>query len=253
MSLHVETTGDGPDVVLLHGWGMNGAVWNELVSLLSPRFRLHAVDLPGHGESVMREMNGIDDVADHVARHAPKRCAACGWSLGGQVALAWARRAPSQVTRLALIATSPCFVQREDWPHAITAVVWRDFAEALAHDSGATLRRFVALQAKGDARTGRVVRRLREVLSPQADANALQQGLAILLRTDLRQRLCEVAQPTLVMHGGQDALTPPAAAAYLSKALADARLAMIDGAAHAPFVSDPGAAARHLTAFLGRR
>ena len=51
MSLQVERRGDGPDLVLLHGWGMHGGVWDELVPRLAARFRVHVPDLPGHGRS----------------------------------------------------------------------------------------------------------------------------------------------------------------------------------------------------------
>ena len=51
MTLHVEVSGSGPDLVLLHGWGMNAAVWGEVATALAQHFRLHCVDLPGHGAS----------------------------------------------------------------------------------------------------------------------------------------------------------------------------------------------------------
>ncbi|HRA24442.1 MAG TPA: alpha/beta fold hydrolase, partial [Usitatibacteraceae bacterium] len=51
MALHVELAGQGPDLVLLHGWGLHGGVWQGLARELAPAFRLHLVDLPGHGHS----------------------------------------------------------------------------------------------------------------------------------------------------------------------------------------------------------
>ncbi|MEO6118672.1 MAG: alpha/beta fold hydrolase, partial [Methylotenera sp.] len=48
-NLHIESTGTGPNLVLLHGWGMHGAVWQPLVKKLSKIFTLHLVDLPGMG------------------------------------------------------------------------------------------------------------------------------------------------------------------------------------------------------------
>ncbi len=49
--LHVEIRGDGPDVVLLHGWALHGGMWGPWVDELSRRARLHFIDLPGHGRS----------------------------------------------------------------------------------------------------------------------------------------------------------------------------------------------------------
>jgi pimeloyl-[acyl-carrier protein] methyl ester esterase len=49
--LHVEVVGDGPPLVLLHGWAMHGGVFAPLVDALRGRYALHLVDLPGHGRS----------------------------------------------------------------------------------------------------------------------------------------------------------------------------------------------------------
>ena len=50
-ALHYELRGRGRDLVLLHGWGMNLRVWDELARTLARRFRVIAIDLPGHGRS----------------------------------------------------------------------------------------------------------------------------------------------------------------------------------------------------------
>src|SRR2546430_11456934 len=50
-ALYFEVQGRGRDVVLLHGWGLNLRVWDELAGALARRFRVIAIDLPGHGKS----------------------------------------------------------------------------------------------------------------------------------------------------------------------------------------------------------
>ena len=67
-------------------------------------------------------------------------------------------------SRLALVSTTPCFTQRADWPHALEAAVLQDFARALAGDYEATLKRFLALQAQGDAQARRIMQQLRASL-----------------------------------------------------------------------------------------
>ena len=51
MKLGVETLGEGPDLLLIHGWGLNAGVWQPLISRLAEGCRLTLVDLPGHGAS----------------------------------------------------------------------------------------------------------------------------------------------------------------------------------------------------------
>lgn len=255
MTLHVETTGEGPDVVLLHGWGMHGGIWSELTRTLAPRFRVHAVDLPGYGASPACKPYALERIASELALQMPKPCAVCGWSLGGQVALAWAGDAPRQVKRLALIATTPCFVRRDDWPHAVEAHVLHEFARELAANYDSTLRRFLSLQARGDAKAGQVARRLRETLLARGrpGTRVLQHGLEILLGTDLRLELHAIMQPALVVHGDCDVLTPPAAGEHLSRMLPNARLEVMRGAAHAPFVSNPDDVGALLVDFFDER
>ena len=255
MTLHVETAGDGPDVVLLHGWGMHGGIWSELMRPFAPRFRVHAVDLPGYGASPACKPYALERIASKLALQMPKSCAVCGWSLGGQVALAWARSAPWQVERVALVATTPCFARRDDWPHAVESDVLHEFARELVTDYDAALTRFLSLQARGDARAGPVRRRLRDTLLAhrRPATRVLQQGLAILLGTDLRPQLRAIAQPALVVHGDRDSLTPPAAGEYLSRILPNAKLEWVHGAAHAPFVSNPGKVSALLADFFDER
>ena len=251
MSLHVEVSGSGPDLVLLHGWGMNAAVWGELGTELAQHFRLHCVNLPGHGASPACAPCTLDALADGLAAELPKRVVVCGWSFGGQVALNWAWRWPDQVERLVLLAATPRFVRGADWDCGIAAAVLDDFARGLVNDYRAALRRFTALQAQGDANARGVLRRLREhiLARGEPDAAALAAGLRLLRETDLRDRLERIAQPALILHGERDSLVPLAAGEYLQRVLPHARLEVFAGTAHAPFIAQPQRSARRIVEF----
>jgi pimeloyl-[acyl-carrier protein] methyl ester esterase len=251
MTLHVEISGSGPDLVLLHGWGMNAAVWDESATELAQHFRLHCVDLPGHGASPACAPCTLDALADLLAAALPRRAAVCGWSFGAQVALNWALRNPDQIERLVLLAATPRFVRGADWDCGIDAAVLDDFARGLAHDYRATLQRFLALQARGDAHPRIVLRRLREHLLARGepDVASLGAGLRLLKETDLRDKLKRIAQPALILHGERDTLVPLAACAYLQRVLPRATLEVFAGAAHAPFIAQPQRTARRISEF----
>ncbi|MEZ5623317.1 MAG: alpha/beta fold hydrolase [Nitrosomonas sp.] len=53
--MHCEILGNGPDLVLLHGWAMHGGVWRGVREQLAMKYRVHLFDLPGHGLSPMLE------------------------------------------------------------------------------------------------------------------------------------------------------------------------------------------------------
>jgi pimeloyl-[acyl-carrier protein] methyl ester esterase len=83
LKLHTETTGTGPELVLIHGWGLHGGIWEPLLPLLAPHFRVTVVDLPGHGNSEWQDSEGLPAFADAVLASVPQQAAWLGWSLGG--------------------------------------------------------------------------------------------------------------------------------------------------------------------------
>ncbi|MEA3640686.1 MAG: alpha/beta fold hydrolase [Lamprobacter sp.] len=79
---------DRPNLVLLHGWGMNNAVWDALPATLTDRFQLHPIELPGHGQARFEpQWRDLPDWADTVLAQAPEQAIWLGWSLGALVAL----------------------------------------------------------------------------------------------------------------------------------------------------------------------
>ena len=132
MSLHVERTGSGPDLVLLHGWGLHSGVWAEVMPSLAQRARVHAIDLPGHGYSADVEVGSFDAACEAVAAVVPERSLVCGWSLGGLVAQRIAHRHPDRVVRLALVSSTPCFAERPGWRNGMKESALATFASALA-------------------------------------------------------------------------------------------------------------------------
>ena len=167
------------DVVLLHGWGSCSRRLGRPRAAAGAAFsRACVADLPGYGaapRAASRTRWRPSSTA--VARAAPRRCGVVGWSLGGEVALAWARRAPQQVQRLALIAATPCFTGRP-------GLAVRDSARGAARiracadaaDRAGTLPRFVAVQARGDARAQQVAGVLQPALQERPGRRGARGG-----------------------------------------------------------------------------
>ncbi|MGE0556636.1 MAG: alpha/beta fold hydrolase [Burkholderiales bacterium] len=242
-----------PPLVLLHGWGTHGGVWDELAVRLAPDFAVLAPDL--HGIEAGIAQCTIEQMIGRLSDALPDRCAVAGWSLGGQLALSWARHCPRQVTRLVLLATTPRFVNAPDWAHGMAAADFEAFASSLQVNPAATLQRFRLLQAQADGHSRAVVRRLDAALAsrPMPAPEVLAHTLDWLRMTDLRKELPEIGQPTLVLHGTQDRLASPAAAEFLAACLPRARLELLDGVAHAPFVSAPDLLCEKIAGFCRER
>lgn len=259
MSVHVESVGRGRPLLMLHGWAMHSGLWFPLLPRLIERYRVHLVDLPGHGYSdalvappALSLRRVVEAVEVAIAEtSAPGPLMILGWSLGGQVALEWARLRPERVGALVLISTTPNFAQRPDWPHAMAEATLRQFGDELTVAYRQTLQRFVTLQVQGSEHARDVLALLRSQLFARGEPSqqALRDTLELVASSDLRGEVGAISQPTLVIGGNRDTLTPVAAARWLASALPKGSLVVVPGAAHAPFLSHPEEVVEALDAF----
>ncbi len=255
MSLHIESQGSGAPLLLIHGWGMHGGMWGAVAEQLALSHRVHRVDLPGYGASSSCTPYDLDTLVQQLSSQFTEPLTVVGWSLGGQLALRWAQQHPTQINKLVLVATTPCFVQQGDWHCAMAADTLQEFAASLLQNHAQTLRRFLALQVRGSENEKQILSDLRAQLfaKGEPEVDALKGGLEILRDTDLRNDLINIKQSTLVIAGERDTLTPQVAAENMAQAMFDAQLAIVKGAAHAPFLSHPEIFMQHLKSFLHER
>jgi pimeloyl-[acyl-carrier protein] methyl ester esterase len=248
--------GFGPDLVLLHGWGLNLRVWDGLARELSKLFRVITVDLPGHGRSPWnpKARTPAEQAWQVHATLASRtdRYSLVGWSLGGQIALDLAAAMPGSVERLALVATTPRFAASEDWPYGMPAAALDRLATQLRTNYKRTVSEFLELQVRGSVGSEKVLAELHGSLFSHGEAHpkALVAGLATLKSSDLRSNLSLIHTPTLVVAGQYDRVTLPAASRALAAMLPDARYVEFRRAAHAPFLSHAGEFAALVTRFL---
>ncbi|WP_336291614.1 pimeloyl-ACP methyl ester esterase BioH [Aeromonas dhakensis] len=242
MSVSVERFGQGPDLVLLHGWGMNGAVWHGIVPALAARYRVHLVDLPGFGNSPLagEAEYSLPWLAEQVAAILPERCHLLGWSLGGLAASQLALNHPERLHSLITVASSPCFMARDDWP-GIAPKVLTGFNQMLAGDFKQTIERFLAIQAMGSEHARDDIRQLRHWLAerPAPQLAALEAGLGLLADVDLRDELVQLNLPWLRVYGRLDSLVPKASIPLLDERYPASRSVVLEKASHAPFISHP--------------
>jgi pimeloyl-[acyl-carrier protein] methyl ester esterase len=241
--LHVEEAGRGAPVLLLHGWAMSSAILAALGARLGAGRRVIRYDLRGHGASPRGAGAALDDHAADLAglleALALDGALLVAWSLGAQVLL---RAFPSirrRVAGAALVAATPRFTATDGWSHGLPARQVEVLAQRFRRDPARTRGRFLAdlfapaeRDALGPARLAAL-----DASMPLPDGDAAAAGLDQLATADLRSELAAIDRPVLFLHGGADPICPAGASRAAAAAVPGARVAILDGAGHAPFVT----------------
>ena len=252
-ALYWQVSGQGRDLVLVHGWGMNGAVWQQTVNVLETHFRMHVVDLPGYGHSAHCHAQNLEEIAQQLMVDAPKDAIWVGWSLGGLVATHMALHHVDYVNKLVTVASSPKFAAEKEpvmW-RGIQPDVLSTFTEQLVEDFQTTIERFMALQAMGSPSARQDVKQLKQaVLSrPLPDPDSLLAGLKMLSDVDLRSQLAQISVPMLRLYGRLDGLVPLKVSNELDKLLPHTDKYIFMQSSHAPFMTESGTFCKQLLSF----
>lgn len=252
-ALYWQVSGSGPDLVLVHGWGMNGAVWQQTVATLEKQFTVHVVDLPGYGHSAHIHAQTLEEISQNLIIDAPSHAVWVGWSLGGLVATHMALHHADFVSKLVTVASSPKFAADKPWrgiqPNVLTA-----FTEQLVEDFQTTIERFMALQAMGSPSARQDVKQLKQaVLSrPLPNPESLLAGLKMLSDVDLRSQLPQVSVPMLRLYGRLDGLVPLKVAKDLEKSLPGTEQYIFSQSSHAPFMTEADTFCNQLISFSNK-
>jgi pimeloyl-[acyl-carrier protein] methyl ester esterase len=251
----VSVSGQGPNLVLLHGWGLHGGIWQTVLPELEKHFTVYNVDLPGFGRSA-EPLNQLQKTADtesnsklnydlefvteSVVRVLPEKFNLIGWSLGGVVATAIASRYSKRVAKLITVASSPCFVANENWPHAMKQDVLTSFIEYLNKDYRGTLIKFLSIQTMGSPTQKQDIAQLKQTVFEVGMPSeiALKGGLEILDQVNFLPILADLQMPLLRIYGRLDSLVPVKAAKQVADYSPNSQAITFKKSGHAPFLSE---------------
>lgn len=231
--LHALHTGAGDPLVLLHGLSGSHRWWRYTVPALRERHRVHLPEMVGFGGSRgSRRQPSIPEMAGVMIRWldamAVERTDFIGHSMGAQVGIHMAARWPDRVRRLVLVSAAGV-------PRPLTPVKLAELGTEFLRPAAWGRPLFLTTIAADAVRAG---------------PRTLLRAMLHILGDDVRSLLPRVRAPTLLVWGAQDPLTPVADGRLMEELLPDARLVVIEDAAHNPMADRPEPFNRAVLEFL---
>jgi len=240
--LAFESRGQGHIIVLLHAFPLDRTMWAPQLDGLFDIARVIVPDCFGFGETLRPPGDWtIDQLADAVAdtlEGIDEKVILGGLSMGGYVALAFARRHPGLLKGLILADTraEPDGAEAKAGRAAMIELAERSGSAAVIEKMLPNMLSPNTLTEKPDA-----VATVRRIASRQDPKSIVAALVALRDRPDARPGLATIAVPTLVLVGEDDKITPPDAAKTLAAGIADSKLATIPNAGHLSHLENPAA------------
>lgn len=237
----------GPPLVLINSLGSDLRLWDRLLPHLGGHWRVIRYDQRGQGQSEVppgpyRLSDHTGDLAGLVDQLGVNSPVLFGLSVGGLIAMDYARQFPERARALVLSDTAARIGTSQSWTERMDGIRQRGMAEMAAGILGRWVTPALAERQPADHEF------LRHMLL-ESPVEGYVATCALLRDADLQAALPQLAAPTLVMVGAGDLSTPPAQMRELARALPQARFQVIEGAAHLPCFEQPEAVAAALEAF----
>ncbi|RLS55194.1 MAG: alpha/beta fold hydrolase [Planctomycetota bacterium] len=234
-AVNYVSQGFGPVVLLIHGFPLDHTMWREQIEELSTTFRVIAVDLPGFGKSFVPVGDlTIERLADWIAEFLDvtgiqEPVTVGGLSMGGCVALQFALRFPSRLSRL-ILCDCRAMADSTEVQKTRHETADRALREGPGFLAEAMPARLFAARTRESQPT--VVKNTQDVIRQTAPEGAAGGSRALANRADVRGRLNEIRCPTLLIVGAEDMISTVDEMRTMAEALSAGTLVEIPGAGH---------------------
>jgi len=250
-TLHFIEKGAGQPLVLLHGFPLDLRMWTAQIDDLSSRWRVIAPDFRGFGRSPISGSFTVPSLAEDIHEFLQSigalPCVLAGLSMGGYVAMNYARQFAAELRGLILVDTKDAADnadQRENRNRMIEVV------RSKGSPAIADLMLGKLLAPDTVSHRPEQVKTLRDIMEA-CPALTIEHALAALRdRPDMTDELPKIAMATLIIVGEADAITPVAVAEAMHKRIAGSQLAIIPGAGHMSPMEQPSLVNRAMRQFL---
>ncbi|KEF31296.1 alpha/beta hydrolase fold protein [Marinobacter nitratireducens] len=246
-----DTGGSGPVVVFSHGLLMDHTMFAPQVEALRDQYRCITWDERGHGQTAVDEpepfsyYDSADDLAALLTHLGVESAVLVGMSQGGFLSLRCALTHPDRVRGLVML-DSQAGTELEEKIPVYQQLISTFMTQGLTPEIGATITQIIL----GNDYSG--AEYWKEKWAAMFPANIGNNFQTLAARDDLTERLPEISQPTLVVHGDADIAIPLERAKAMADRIPDAELVVVPGGGHAANLSHPEPVNRALADFLER-
>ncbi len=223
---------------MIHGWGFDSGVFEAINEVFEKNYRTQKINLPGYGGEKVLCGYSLSSMSSYIRDKVIEPAVFIGWSMGGLVALELAKTEPECVKSLILIASTPCFVKKENWSEAMDQKVLEGFILAYNKEPAMTRDKFGRLVTSGNKNPRSWIRELHSLSKSKIEPVVLEQGLQILLNTDLRENLKDLKTPAMMIFGERDTLVPVAVEKQIKLLNPRIKTRIISNSGHIPFVTE---------------
>lgn len=238
--------GKGAPLVLIHGYPLDHTIWDEIGPLLEKEFDLIIPDLRGFGESgVMESDNSIisyaTDIAGLLSHLKIKKAGVAGHSMGGYVALAFAREFPERVSGLAMVSSQTVADTPETRENRLST------AKQVMEKGVGVVVESMTPKLSTDKRVQDYAKHLIGNQQPKGISTALN---AMAGRPDSTELFATFKLPVLIIHGDADLLIPVKRGREMKAALPSAQYFELAGLGHMAMMEKPKAVADAFSTFV---
>ena len=232
INLAYTRRGKGSPLMLVHGFPLDSSSWNEIIPLLESEFDIITPDLRGFGRSATIESPyTISDMADDLAGLLDHlgigKTAVAGHSMGGYVALAFAKKYPNRVSGLGLMSS-----QAAGDPPDRKEGRYKTAADVAEKGVGVVVE---AMTPKLSADT-RIQAFVRSLIEKQSKGGVIGALKAMAEREDSMSILLTFNFPLVLIHGDADVLIPIDRSREIKTAVPSAQFVELRGAGHMPMM-----------------
>ncbi len=235
IDIHFKDHGEGKPVVLLHGLALDGSIWNEVVKLYADQARFIVPDLRGHGKTSIGNANGsleqfADDLFAMVNSLGLEKFTLVGHSMGGYIALAFAKKYPEKLEGLVMVTSNAQSDTPEKQESRLTEA-------RLAMQSGMVA--VAAPMAQELTRSNEIMHQVTPILERTPPTGFANVQRAIASRNNNLELLKGLNIPMLAIAGGEDQLMKAEVSYEMVEASRLGSVVVLPGVGHLPMLEAP--------------